>query len=536
MMNYEVYENTACQYDELSGVCSSNPTLSALQEIILIFLKELAYYLLELKNFGARNEIIKEHVINAVSGIITNIDYSQTEFQQLLINIYHALTQAKTLYGEFTKKNKLEPKFIKSCFKNVGNFDMPEIIKKGEKCFIQRNNAYTDEQKNLVDLMVLIVKRFCLKIIQINSFQKDDEGAYETMLELLSAMNFEDMKVSKMKTLIEESAKTYHNMIDLLYKIQEDTYGKRDSVNIPFTPRNGKAILVSGIDMPQLKTILDLTKDKGIDVYTHGMVLLMAHTYKTFREYPNLVGHFGKGSENSLFDFAAFPGAILMTKYLFQKVDYLYKGKLFTTDSFAPSGITKIEDNDFGPLIKAALDSKGFTKSQQEVIQRVGFRQKFMEDKVQELAQKMEKNLIKHLYFVGILHNRGDYQEYFNKFFNLMPKDCYAFALDSEKDEENVLHVDSFYDYLLIYKILDEFAKVKPLSELNMTIFLTKCDQYSATNVINFINMGVKHIFLCKCIPTIISPTLVQTIKKTFGVEEYSTPEEDIEKTLKQGV
>lgn len=47
--------------------------------------------------------------------------------------------------------------------------------------------------------------------------------------------------------------------------------------------------------------------------------------------------------------------------------------------------------------------------------------------------------------------------------------------------------------------------------------------------------MGVKHVFLCKCMPAIMSPTMAQAIRKTFGVEEFSSPEEDLKKTLRHG-
>ncbi len=152
-----------------------------------------------------------------------------------------------------------------------------------------------------------------------------------------------------------------------------------------------------------------------------------------FKKYPHLVGHFGKGVENSLFDFAAFPVLFLMTKYLFQKIDYLYRGRLFTTDSFAPKGIIKLKDNDYTPLIQAALSAKGFTKKQQEKIMRVGFRQEEIDAKIDELVKKMQNNEIKHLYFIGLLNHESEHKIYFDKFLKLMPKDCFAIALAHDK-------------------------------------------------------------------------------------------------------
>lgn len=534
-MDYEYYEKTTCEYDEFisKGVCANNPSLSSLQEVMLIYLKELAFYIIKLKELGANNEVIKDHIIEAISGIITNVDYNQNQFQKLVLNLAQDLSQAKTLYTNLCYKNNIEVKFLKTEFKHSKIFSIPEVIKRGERYYVKKNSEYTSEQKNLLEIMIFVIKNICMKIIQIKGFKEDYDEAYNTILTMLNSMNTENISTTFAKSTIENGTKENRNLMKRISDIQEKIYGKRESVYIPFSPRNGKAILVSGIDLTQLYSVLQATKNKNIDVYTHGMTMLMAHTLPKFREFPHLVGHYGRDSDSSLFDFAAFPGAILMTRYLFQKVEYLYRGRIFTTDEFAPSGIVKIIDNNFEPLIQAALESKGFTKAQQKVIKRVGFRQKFMEEKVQELLAKMEKNEIKHLYFIGIFHHENEYKEYFDKFLEKMPKNCFAVTLSHEKNEENILHVDSFYDYLLIYKVLEKFNEKKPLEKLNISIFITKCDQYTITNVINFINMGVKNIFLCKCAPSLINPALAETMRKTFGIYEFSKPEEDLKKTLK---
>lgn len=533
-MFYSYYQSAPYEYDELEarGICSASPVLSSLQEILLIYLKELSFYLLKLKDLGATNEIIRDNVIEAISGIITNVDYNQEQFQQLLFNLGKNLSQSKALYVDMCRQNNFEAKYLRASFRQPKKFDITDILRKGEQYYIKRNIEYTHEQKTFFDIMLILVKNLCIRIIQIKSYKKNYDSAYNAILTLLNAMNFENFSEVSIKKIIADATADYYGIVKSVTYAQEEAHGQRESVYISFAPRNGKAILVSGIDMTQLEAILESTKDRGVDVYTHGITMLMAHTLAKFKTYPHLVGHFGKGFDNSLFDFAAFPGAILMTRYLFQKVEYLYRGRLFTTDSFAPSGIVKIVDNNFEPLIKAALDSKGFTKKQQELIHRVGFKQQEMENRVESLIEKMNKNEIKHLYIIGLLNQENDYSGYFEKFLSIMPKDCYALSLSHEKNEENILHVDSFYDYLFIYRVLDKFNEIRPLNELNISIFITKCDQYTVTNIINFINMGVKSIYLCKCVPSLISPTMVNTMKKIFNVKEITTPEEDLNMTL----
>lgn len=533
-MYYNYYQHTPYERDEFISkeIYSITPVKSSLQEVILIYLKELAYYVLKLKELGANNEIIKENIIEAILGIVTNVDYNQAQFQRVITILATDLTQAKTLYANLCKNKNIESKFLKTYFKTGRNFNIAEIIRKGERYFIKRNIKYTCDQKNLFDIMFFLVKNMCIRITQIKSYKKDYDKAYSSILTLLNAMNFDNIEIKDAKSIIEICTAEYHDLVKKLSDAQEEAHGKRESVYISFAPRNGKAILVSGVDMTQLEAILEATKNRGIDVYTHGITMLMAHTLSKFRKYKNLVGHFGRGSENSLFDFAAFPGAILTTRYLFQRIEYLYRGRLFTTDPLAPKGVVKLKGNDFEPLIESALQSKGFTKKQQEVIQRVGFRQKEMEEKVHEIIDKMDKNEIRHLYIIGLLKLENGYKEYFNKFLKLLPKDCYALSLAYDKNEENILHVDSFYDYLFIFRLLEEIHKRIPLHQLKISIFITKCDEYTITNIINFINMGIRDIYLCKCIPTLINPALALTLRKTFGLKEFSTPEKDLEQTL----
>ncbi len=533
-MYYDYYQITVGENDELApkGINSINLAMSPLQEVILMHLKELAYYVLELEKFGASNKIIKENIIEAISGLITNVDYNHKKFQKLIVTLAQDLNEAKNLYVRLCRKNYQKMAILKSPLKTSRDFDLSNVIKKGEKIYIKRLASYDSEQKNFFDVILFLIKNLCLKIIQIKSYKKDYQTTYNAVLKLLNAMNFHTITNNEVKAIIEDCNTEYSNIIKKLSDAQEETFGKREPVYISFTPRNGKAILVSGIDMTQLQAVLEATKNRGVDVYTHGTTMLMAHTLEKFRKYPNLAGHFGKNADTSLFDFAAFPGAILMTRYLFQKVDYLYRGRLFTTDSFAPKGIVKIKNHDFEPLIQAALKAKGFDKKQQDVILQVGFRLKELEEKIEEIVKKLQKNEIKHFFIIGLFRHKNDYKEYFNKFFALMPKDCYALSLSHEQNEENILHIDSFYDYLLIYKILEKLDKIKPLEQLKITIFITKCDEYTITHIINLFSRGIKNVYLCKCLPSLINPSTLETLHKTFGVKEITNPQDDLENTL----
>jgi len=38
---------------------------------------------------------------------------------------------------------------------------------------------------------------------------------------------------------------------------------------------------------------------------------------------------------------------------------------------------------------------------------------------------------------------------------------------------------------------------------------------------------------MCKCPQTLVSPTIIDTLQKTFDIKEFSDPKKDIEESLK---
>jgi len=78
----------------------------------------------------------------------------------------------------------------------------------------------------------------------------------------------------------------------LLDKANTETFGHPEptQVNIGVKPR--PAILISGHDLRDLDELLQQTKGKGVNVYTHGE-MLPATAYPAFKKYPHLVGNYG---------------------------------------------------------------------------------------------------------------------------------------------------------------------------------------------------------------------------------------------------
>lgn len=481
----------------------------------------MAFYLIKLNELGINNPQISEDIIEIVLGIIADTSYTQREFHQISNRLVDSLRQAKVIYVQQCEANKVDAKTIIPKIKHRKKHSLMEAIKRGEKQFIKKITSCTSEQRVLLDILFFLIKSICLGIMQAKKYNKDYNDAFITLLYLLNVNNLSNITNEDMQMSIQRYIKDYKILIDTIYSAQNEFYGQRVHTNVSFSPRKGKAILVSGIDLTQLEAVLNATKDSGLDVYTHGIDMLMAHTFEKFKSYSNLVGHFGKDLDNCVIDFAAFPGAILMSRQIYQKIEYLHRGRLFTFDNIVQYGITKIKDNDLEPLIKAAHEAKGFTKKDQIFNLRVGFFDVNISEKLNLILDKMEKDEIKHLYIIGLLNYATEHKEYFDKFFETMPKDCYALSLAYEKQEDNIFHFNFIFDNLFVYNLLEEINKRVLLDKTRVTIYIPSCNQYTVTDIIRINDIGIKDIYLCKCPPSLANPMFIEALENTFGIKEF---------------
>lgn len=525
------YESDECLS---KGICSVNSTLSSIQEVMLLYLKELSFYLLRLKGFGVTNESIKERIIYTLFNIITNAEYNQEQFHDLISRLDEDISQSKILYENFCQKNNAKCDVIKTYFKHSKNFNITEAIKKGEKYFIKKSQTLTPKQKDLFEIMLFLVKSIAIKIVELGRLEKSHEDSYYAVLSMLNSMSLQEFSDEKVEQEIKKFIHIYYEIVVSVFHTQVELYGDITPTEVSFSIVPGKAILVSGSDLRKLERVLKATEGTEINVYTHGVEMLMAHCFPKLHLHPNLKGHYGSGMESSLIDFASFPGAILMSKATLHKIEYLYRGRLFTLDPIAPMGIVKIKGDNYEALIRSALDAKGFSNAEQKPSIRVGFSEDELNKKIDEIVDKITKREIKHLYFIGLANYPASCGKYFEKFFELLPKDCYAISLCCNKNEENIFHLDSFYDSTFLYKIIKRLKEKFSLDQIKTSIFVTKCDKHIIASLIYLKEIGITNVYMCECPPTLVNPVLMKTLQEKFGIKEYSDPQKDIKETLAQ--
>ena len=151
----------------------------------------------------------------------------------------------------------------------------------------------------------------------------------------------------------------------MLDKAHTSTFQNPKATKVTTKIEKGPFIVISGHDLMDLKLLLEQTKDKGINIYTHGE-MLPAHGYPELKKYPHLKGNFGTAWQNQQKEFDNIPAPILFTTNCIMPVKNSYKDRVFTTSVVSFPECKHIgEDKDFSPVIEKAIELGGYKEDRQ---------------------------------------------------------------------------------------------------------------------------------------------------------------------------
>lgn len=492
--------------------------------LLVLYSRRLAFYLERLKKMGIIKEAMNEDFLKIFPSGVLDVEYPQEQFFEFLTILYDDITQAKELYVSICEKNDLEIETPKPKLKDPRKLSFSDLIKEGQKEFDRKYKGFTLDQMNLVELYLYVFKSAAVHFSALKTFGIHDDKTFDYVIFLFSLKPIFRGKAFQevIKTLVELD----NHLLLRLHEIKREKYGEIEPTEISTSIRPNKAILVSGSNLKELELLLEFTKDKRIDIYTHGNMLL-AHAYPKFKTYPHLVGHFGKKEGNHLLDFAEFPGSVFLTRYSFLSLENFYRGRIYTTDTIAPQGIGIIKDNNFEPLIQSALRAEGFEEKIQKPPIKFNFSEKEFFNKVAEIEQKVEKGEIKHLFTIGI-PGRTMQREYFDKFLNLLGSDCFVLSFFYSNQADDALYIQSDYTFLFLCKAFELLTKKINIGKLNLTMLFTRCEIHTFSNLLYMKQIGTKNIYLSDCSPNLVNPALITFIKKMFDVKSYTNPEDDL--------
>lgn len=362
----------------------------------------------------------------------------------------------------------------------------------------------------------------------------------------------EDWGMGELLPLVIETGKVNLKCMELLDKANTETYGTPVPITVPLTIEKGPFIVISGHDLYDLYQLLEQTKDKGINIYTHGE-MLPAHAYPKLKAYPQLKGNFGTAWQNQQKEFADIPAPVLFTTNCLMPVKDSYRDRIFTTEVVAYPGMIHIDDEkDFTPVIEKALELGGY--SEDHVMTGInggtqvttGFSHGTVLSVADKVIDAVKAGAIKHFFLVGGCDGAKPGRNYYTEFVKQSPPDSIILTLACGKYRFNDLDLGDIgglprimdmgqcndaYSAIRVALALSEAFNCG-VNELPLTLVLSWYEQKAVCILLTLLSLGIKNIYLGPTLPAFVSPNVLNYLVESFNISPISTPEEDLKKIL----
>ena len=469
-----------------AGVCGKSANTARLQD-------ELTGALIGLACAAEGNEhLVTEEmnqlVLEGLFTTVTNVNFNDETLKILIYKIENA-------------KKKLVPNCFTcsgSCGRN-DNFDM--------------NTLWTTDEdvRSLKSLILFGIRGMAAYAYHASVLGYTDETISKFFYKALFAIGMKDWGMDKLLPIVLEVGKVNLRCMELLDQANTTTYGTPVPTTVPLTIEKGPFIIITGHDLKDLQLLLEQTKDKGINIYTHGE-MLPAHAYPELKKYSHLKGNFGTAWQNQQKEFDNIPGAILYTTNCLMPVKPSYADRVFTTEVVSYPEMVHIgEEKDFTPVIEAVKNGD-----------------------------------IKHFFLVGGCDGARVGRNYYTEFVKQSPADSIILTLACGKYRFNDLDLGTIGGLPRIMDMgqcNDAYGAIKvaialaeafecDVNELPLSMVLSWYEQKAVCILLTLLYLGIKNIHLGPTLPAFISSNVLNFLVENYGISPISTPEEDLKKLL----
>jgi hydroxylamine reductase len=365
----------------------------------------------------------------------------------------------------------------------------------------------------------------------------------------------EDHSVDEWLSLIMEFGRVNLKCMALLDEANTAAFGHPVPTRVSRKIEKGPFIVITGHDLLDLKFLLEQTRGKGINIYTHGE-MLPAHGYPALKKYPHLKGHFGTAWQNQQKEFDNLPAPILYTTNCIMTPKESYSSNIYTTGVVGFPGLKHIEEKngekDFTPVIRKALELGGWSEDKQftglngGTEMTTGFARNTVLGVADKLIEAVKSGKIKHFFLVGGCDGAKSGRSYYTDFVKLTPPDSVVLTLACGKYRFNDLNIGQIeglprlldmgqcndaYSAIQVALTLAKAFKVE-VNDLPLTLVLSWYEQKAVGILLTLLSLGIKKMYLGPSLPAFISPNVLKVLVEKFDLKKISTPEADLKAIL----
>ena len=358
----------------------------------------------------------------------------------------------------------------------------------------------------------------------------------------------ENYTMNQLLPIVMEVGQVNYKCMEMLDRANTEPFGNPEPATVSLKVEKGPFIVVSGHDLYDLKQILEQTKDKDINVYTHGE-MLPAHGYPELRKYSHLKGNFGTAWQNQQKEFANIPAPVVFTTNCLMPPRDSYKDRVFTTEVVSYPELVHIgDDKDFTPVIEKALELGGYTEDTQftgingGTTVMTGFAHHTVLGVADKLIEAVKSGQIKRFLLVGGCDGARPGRNYYTNLVKNTPSDTVILTLACGKYRFNDLDLgtvaglprildmgqcnDAFSAIQVALALADAFGC--SVNELPLSIILSWYEQKTVCVLLTLLSLGIRNIKLGPTLPAFISPNVLDYLVKTYNIAPIGTVDDDL--------
>ena len=523
------------------GVCGKTPDTAALQDLLIHAVKGLSVVARAGIKAGVRDTAVDQFICEAIFSTLTNVDFDPDRFVALIdecVALRDALAAKVQAAGGQVDMRQAAVTFSPATTREA-------MVAQGEAVGIPAPTEVNEDIRSLRELLVYGVKGLAAYADHARILGQEDNLVYDFIYDAMAATLDDSLGVNDLVGLALKCGEVNLRAMELLDAGNTGTYGHPVPTKVPLGPKQGKAILVSGHDLKDLEEILKQTEGKGINVYTHGE-MLPCHGYPELKKFPHFYGHYGTAWQNQAKEFAAFPGAILMTTNCIQKPAESYKDTIFTTGLVGWPGVRHIAGKNFAPVIDKALAMPGFPEDVAGKEVMVGFGRNAVLGVAGQVIEAVRNKAIRHFFLVGGCDGAKTGRNYYTELVEKIPSDCVVLTLACGKfrffDKDlgdiggipRLLDVGQCNDAYSAVKIATALAEAFDcgVNDLPLSMVLSWYEQKACVILLSLLHLGIRDIRLGPTLPAFITPNVLDVLVKNFNIMPIGTPQEDLEAML----
>ena len=542
MFCYQCEQTASGNGCTVTGICGKNPETAALQDLLIDAVKGISKYAHRSGLLGARDKDVDIFTIEALFTTVTNVNFDPERIESLLREASRIRDCARAMYEEACNKVDKTPEQLNGSATWQPAPDLEGLVKQGHQVGLrQRIDRLGEDVTGLQELLTYGIKGAAAYVQHAQLLGHRDDEIYAFIHEALDHVTKPDPSVDELFKMSLRCGEISLKTLGMLDTAHTSTFGHPEPTPVRRDQIPGKAILVSGHDLLDLKKLLEQTEGKGINVYTHGE-MLPAHGYPELKKHKHLVGHYGGAWMRQRREFSQFPGSILMTSNCIQEPRADFNDRIFTSGLVAWPGVAHISNQTFTPVIEAALAAEGFTEENPGKPVTVGFGHKAVLGVADKLIDSVKTGAIKHFFLIGGCDGAESGRNYYTELAEAMPKDTVALTLgcgkfrilDVEMGEigglPRLIDMGQCNDSFSAVKVAQALARAfgTDVNGLPLSLVISWFEQKAVCVLLALLHLGVKDIHLGPALPAFVTPNVLNVLVEKFEIKPIGNVKDDL--------